>query len=104
MLRYYRELLKDFKKVPGMVIVYGSVASEKSRLDSDIDLAIVSENKKTRVIAEEIADQILFRDGRVVSILWLTPDDIKERSDDPFIQDVLGGEILYGREIIEGMG
>ena len=59
MLGYYKHLLKDFKKITGVVIVYGSVATEKSRPDSDIDIAVFSDDKKAKIMAETIADNIL---------------------------------------------
>jgi len=101
MLKYYKNLLRDFKKVPGLVIVYGSVAAETSRSDSDIDIAIFSDDRKAKTMAEEIADNILFKNGKVVSIFSLTIKNLKERLNEPFIQDVLGGEILHGRKLIK---
>jgi predicted nucleotidyltransferase len=101
MLKYYRDLLKDFKNIPGIVIVYGSVATEKSRPDSDIDIAVFSDDKNAKKMAGEIADNILFRNGKVVSIFWLTFNNLKKRFEEPFIQNVLGGEILHGRKLIK---
>jgi len=101
MLKYYKDLLKDFKKIPGLVIVYGSVAREKSRPDSDIDIAIFSDYDQTKIMAEEIADNILFRNGKVVSILWLTFDNLKKRLNEPFIQNILRGEVIHGRKFIK---
>ena len=101
MLKYYKGLLKDFKKVPGTVIVYGSVATEKSRPDSDIDIAVFSDDDNAKTIAGEIADDILFKNGKVVSIFWLTLNNLKKRLNEPFIQDVLRGEVIHGRKFIK---
>ena len=101
MLKYYRDVLRDFKKVPGIVIVYGSVATEKSRPDSDIDIAIFSDDDKAKIMAGEIADDILVKNGKVVSIFWLTLNNLKKRLNEPFIQTILRGEILNGRNIIK---
>ena len=101
MLKYYKKILQDFKKVPGIVIVYGSVAKEKSRPDSDIDIAVFSDDEKARIIAEEIADNILSEKGRVISILWITLSNLKKRLNEPFIQDVLKGEIINGRKYVK---
>jgi len=68
MLGYYKDLLKDFKDIPGIVIVYGSVSKEQSRIDSDIDIAVFSYDKQSKIMADEIADEILFKTGKVVSI------------------------------------
>jgi len=101
MLKYYKNLLRDFKKVPGVVIVYGSVATEKSRPDSDIDIAVFSNDEKAKAMAGEIADEILFRNGKVVSVFWLTISNLKKRLNEPFIQDLLEGEIIHGRTLIK---
>ena len=101
MLKYYKDLLKDFKKIPGVIIVYGSVATEKSRPDSDIDIAVFSDDEKAKTMAGEIADDILFRNGKVVSIFWLTLNNLKKRLNEPFIQDVLEGEVIHGRKLIK---
>jgi predicted nucleotidyltransferase len=101
MLKHYKNLLKDFKRVPGIVIVYGSVAKGKSRPDSDIDIAVFSNDKKAKAMAGEIADEILFRNGKVVSVFWLTIGNLKKRLNEPFIQDVLEGEIIHGRKLFK---
>ena len=101
MLSYYKEMLKDFEKIPGIVIVYGSVAKNKSRPDSDIDIAIFSKDKKSKVIADGFADNILFTDGRVISIFWLSYEELKVRLNEPFIRDVLKGEVIHGRNLIK---
>lgn len=91
----------DFKNVPGIVIVYGSVAREKSRPDSDIDIAVFSNDKKSKDKAAKIADKILFTNGKVVSIFFLSLDNLKDRWNEPFIRDVLGGEIIHGRKLFK---
>ncbi len=101
MLKGYKDLLKDFKKVPGAVILYGSVSKENSRPDSDIDIAVFSKDKKAKIIADKIADDILFKKGKVVSILWLDFKDLKKRINEPFIQEVLRGKVLYGRKFVK---
>jgi predicted nucleotidyltransferase len=104
MLGYYKHLLKDFKKITGVVIVYGSVATEKSRPDSDIDIAVFSDDKKAKIMAETIADNILLKYGKVVSIFWLTLNNLEKRLNEPFIQNVLRGEIIHGRKLIKRVG
>ncbi len=100
MLQYYKNLLKDFKNIPGLVIVYGSVAKNKSRPDSDIDIAIFSDNIKSKNMAEEIADKIYLNDKKVVSIFWMNFENLKNRSHEPFIKEVLAGEVINGRKFI----
>jgi len=101
MLEYYENLLKNFKNVPGIVIVYGSVAREQSRPDSDIDVAVFSYDKQAKIMADKIADNILFKTGKVVSIFWYNINDFKSRINEPFFQDVLKGEVLNGRKLLK---
>jgi predicted nucleotidyltransferase len=101
MLGYYKDLLKDFKDIPGIVIVYGSVSKEQSRIDSDIDIAVFSYDKQSKIMADEIADEILFKTGKVVSIFWFNIHDFKSRINEPFFQDVLKGEILSGGKLLK---
>ncbi len=101
MISYYKNLLKDFKNIPGIVIVYGSVAREQSRPDSDIDIAVFSYDKQAKTMADKIADEILFKTGKVVSVFWYNITDFKSRINEPFFQDVLKGEILNGRKLLK---
>ncbi len=100
MLPYYKKILQQFNSIPGIVIVYGSVATEHARPDSDIDLAIVSDDPTAKIQAEQIADAILLSHGRVVSIYFLSFPRLKKRIHEPFIQTILRGEILYGRKFL----
>lgn len=101
MLKYYTQLLKEFKKIPGLVIVYGSVASEQSRPDSDIDIAVFSYDETAKAMAKEIADNLLSKEGKVVTIFWLPFNHLKQRIHEPFIQTVLQGEVLHGRKFLK---
>ncbi len=103
MLRYYAELLKDFRQVPGAAIVYGSVSTGTARVDSDIDVAVIG-GREAKQRAEDIADDIFFESHRVVSVTWLTPEFVANNMHRPFVQRVLNGEVIHGREIIEGIG
>jgi len=103
MLQYYAELLEDFARVPGAIIVYGSVSRGTARVDSDIDVAVIGSREAKRQ-AQDIADSIFFDSHRVVSVTWLTPEFIKQNVHHPFVQQVLQGEVIHGREIIEGIG
>ena len=101
MLKNYKNLLKEFKKIPGTVIVYGSVATNTSRPDSDIDIAVISDVDQAKAMADDIADDILFKKGKVVSIFYLTFSNLKKRGHEPFIQHILKGEIIHGRKLIK---
>jgi predicted nucleotidyltransferase len=91
MLKFHREILKNFEELKGKakVIVYGSVAKGNYRLDSDIDVAVISKDKKVKKIAERIADKVYLKYGKIVSIKFLVPEDLKRRS--AFIEEIKSG-------------
>ena len=90
MLRFHREILNEFRRLRNAkVYVYGSVARGNYRLDSDIDLAIVTNDNKVKKLAEEIADKVLIKYGKVVSLKFITPK--RFNSCDPFIEEVKKG-------------
>jgi len=66
------------------------------RLDSDIDIAIVTDSKETREKAEKIADEILSEYGKVVSLKFFTESEFKKskKQKDPFVTEILKGKVL----------
>ena len=100
MLKVYDSMLKPFKGLGGgaIVIVYGSVASGKSRTDSDIDIAVVSRGKVAWEKADSIADKILLEHGKVVSIAKFTPSQFASRENSSFAREVLRGLSYMARE------
>ena len=107
MLKVYDSMLKPFKGLGGgaIVIVYGSVASGKSRTDSDIDIAVVSRGKVAWEKADSIADKILLEHGKVVSIAKFTPSQFASRENSSFAREVLKGVVIHGkRSGLEGAG
>ncbi len=91
MLKIHREILENFKELKGRakVVVYGSVAKGNYRLDSDIDVAVISEDKRVKELAEKIADKIYLKYGKVVSIKFLLPKDLEKES--AFIKEIKSG-------------
>ncbi len=65
------------------------MAKNSYRLDSDIDLAVISKDKSVRKLAEEIADKVYLKYGKVVSIKFLSPEDLRKESS--FIEEVNSG-------------
>jgi len=92
MLRFHREILKEFKSLDAKVILYGSVAKGNYRLDSDIDIAVVTDNKKVRELAEKIADRIYLKTGKLVSLKFLSPKDFEKETS--FIKEIKSGKII----------
>jgi predicted nucleotidyltransferase len=61
MLKFHKDILKEFKPVgkQAKIILFGSVAKGNYRLDSDIDLAIITKNENLKKLALSIANKIL---------------------------------------------
>ncbi len=66
---------------------------EDSRVDSDIDIAIVTDKKEVREVAESIADEILFKFGKVVSIVYFSEKEFEEGKE-PLIKVIKGKGLL----------
>ena len=95
MLKLYREIIKEFKPIGDKekIIVFGSLIKGSYRLDSDIDVAIITNEKNVMEKAEKIADKILSKYGKVVSLKFFTNEELK--SGKPFIKEVLNGKVVY---------
>ncbi len=105
MIRLYKEIFKRFSKLEGMatVIAYGSTITGNSRTDSDVDIAVISEDKKAKEIAEDIADEILFDYGKVISLVFMSPEELASRKSWFFERELLRGRILYGGKNTKGI-
>ncbi|MBI3413647.1 MAG: nucleotidyltransferase domain-containing protein [Candidatus Aenigmarchaeota archaeon] len=99
MLQFHKDILAEFKKAGKNteVILFGSVAKGRYRLDSDIDIAIISDDKKVRERSSKIADKILVKYGKVVSVKFFTKNEFYERMKrkDPFVVEVSQGKVIY---------
>jgi len=97
-----KAVIKDFvnkiKKVDGIkkVILFGSVARDKEKLTSDIDIAVVIK-KKGMIEKEvnEIVDEILQKSKMVIVPIFLTEKEIKENKQ--FEEEIKKGKVLYER-------
>lgn len=92
MLRFHKEILDEFKRLKAKVIVYGSVVRGDYRLDSDIDIAVVTEDEKVKKLAERIADEIYFKRGKLVTLKFLSEEDFKKSS--PLIEEIKSGKVI----------
>lgn len=97
-----QEFVKKVKaKKPEMVVLYGSVAENKIKQGSDLDLFILLRNP-TKVLEEFIFDQagrISLKYNHTLSPLIMGKEEFKKlaRAEDKFIFNVMKGEILYGK-------
>lgn len=92
----HENVIKEFRKLKGKgtIILFGSLSKGTARFDSDIDVAVVSDDKMFIKKVEAKADEILFEYGRVVSVLKFTSREFKN-SKEPIIKDIKKGRVLY---------
>ena len=80
--------------------VFGSVAREEARPDSDVDLAVVG-SASFRAVVSAMADAQL-RLGREVNPVVFNPDDLRARiqRDDAFVRELMRGrkQFIVGTE------
>ncbi len=98
MLKFHREILEKFKALKGRarVILYGSVAKGNYRLDSDIDIAVITESEKIKNLAEKIADDIYISTGKVISLKFISSEMLKKNT--PFLQEIKKGKVIVWRK------
>jgi len=92
------ELIK--KTDPEKIILFGSSASGKINLDSDIDLCVIKKTKNPWRVKDKISD-LLWQadyDWRIEPDIKVYPlslyDDWLSRND-PFIKEIEKGKVLY---------
>jgi predicted nucleotidyltransferase len=96
MLKFHREILKEFELVgkKAKIILFGSLARGNYRLDSDIDLAIITEDKDLMALASSIADRILTKYGKLVSLKFISEKELNEGKT-PFMNEIKRGVVIY---------
>jgi predicted nucleotidyltransferase len=97
MLKLYQRIFEEFRKVKGKgkIIVFGSVVKGKSKFDSDIDIAVITDDKKFLSKVEKLSDEILFKYGKVVSLIKFSEKEF-ETGKEPIIKEIKKGMIIYG--------
>jgi predicted nucleotidyltransferase len=93
-----KKLLKGY--APQKVVLFGSYASGKPRLDSDIDLLIIKETKERFIDRWVTVRRILSDPKRTVPLetIVLTPQEVSERLaiGDQFLAEIMEkGKVLY---------
>ena len=96
MLKFHEEILKEFEPVgkKAKIILFGSIARGNYRLDSDIDLAIITKDKKLVELAQSIADKILIEYGKLVSIKFINEKELEKRKS-PLMDEIRKGIVIY---------
>jgi predicted nucleotidyltransferase len=90
-----RSILEDaLVGLPGLdlAFIYGSIAADEARPDSDVDLLIVGSNLDQTAIARETLEAAALL-GREVNVTSQTPDQLRARvrAGTRFSRNVLGG-------------
>ena len=96
MLKFHLEILKKFEPVgkKAKIILFGSLARGNYRLDSDIDLAIITKDEKLTRLASSIADKILAEYGKVVSLKFIEDKDFEEERN-LLVEEIKKGIVIY---------
>jgi predicted nucleotidyltransferase len=96
MLKFHKEILKEFEPVGkhAKIILFGSLAKGNYRLDSDIDLAIITKDKSLMKLSSSIADKILAEYGKLVSLKFISEEDIVKKKT-PLIDEIKSGTVIY---------
>lgn len=92
----FENILKEFEHVKGKgkIILFGSFTQGNPRFDSDIDIAVISDDKGFIRKVEGLANRILFEYGRVVSLVKFGRDEFS-REKEPIIKEIKKGRVLY---------
>ncbi len=85
-----------------MAVLFGSIQKGEERMDSDIDLLIVTDNKKkARKELEKQRIKIINKFGNVISPIILTEEEFKKKKNKPFAKDILKDYCLIkGEDLI----
>jgi predicted nucleotidyltransferase len=96
MLKFHKEILKQFEPVgkKAKIILFGSLAKGNYRLDSDIDLAIITKDKNLMKLASSIADKILTEHGKLVTLKFINEKELEEGKN-PLISEIKKGIVIY---------
>jgi len=88
------------------IVVYGSVARREADEDSDIDVLIVSQQKRAIYDhAARIRSEIDLKHETMTTLTYLTPEEIHYGLDkgEPFVREVLReGKAIYGEAKFRG--
>jgi len=102
----YKTTLKDLKaslvrelgdKLDS-IILYGSIARGNFGRESDIDLILISKEKKLTEKAYEIGYDVDIKNNTVTSILIYSPEEMRKKIElgSPYIRNVINeGKIIY---------
>jgi predicted nucleotidyltransferase len=96
MLKFHLDILKEFEPVgrKAKIILFGSLARGDYRLNSDIDLAVITRDEGLMKLSSSIADRILVEYGKLVSLKFIDEKDF-DKGKTPLKDEIKRGMIIY---------
>jgi len=79
------------------IILFGSVAEDRHRPDSDVDVLVILDREISREFLHDIAGDIYVNYGIPVTIIPITMKQLKERRDPQLLRIVEKGKVLWRR-------
>lgn len=97
-----KRLLKDAFRADGAVIslaVFGSIAKGEEKPTSDIDVFVLTRDKKgAKKRLEKVEKKVMGRFGNVISGYILTPKEFEEGRETPAVKEIVAhGEFIIGK-------
>ncbi len=110
-MKSFEAISKEFVKLASeklrerlvYLALYGSVARKEAVEYSDIDIFAVVKDKKAKERIYEIAFEIEFKHGVLLSVIVRTANELKTMKNikSLYLKEVLNtGKVLYGKQII----
>ena len=89
----FENILEEFKRIKGdgKIVLFGSLSKGNAGFSSDIDIAVISDDKKFIGRTESIADSVLLDYGRVVSVIKFSTKEFNSGRE-PVIKEIMKGE------------
>jgi len=95
-LEIAKEFAKSFKDVE-RIILYGSVARGEDKEESDVDILVISRDKrKTKDKVIERAMDILLDKGTYISVKVISPREFEDLKDTHFISQITKEGVVIG--------
>lgn len=82
------------------VVIFGSYARDEERMDSDLDILIITNNKRSSAKAlDQILIQLIDTHSVVLSPIYLTRNELKKKKSKPFIINAMKEGIVIKGEV-----
>lgn len=92
---YSRRIAREFK--PSRIVLFGSYASGRPTVDSDVDLMVILDHRG-RAVDKAVEIRLKVKAAFPLDLLVWTPEKVRERieMEDPFMKEIMEkGLVLY---------